>query len=51
MFVSETFTNKKGEYSSREETLKGIEQILNGNDEPSSAPAAQPSPAQPAQQR
>jgi F-type H+/Na+-transporting ATPase subunit beta len=31
MFVSELFTNKKGEYSSREETLKGIEKILNSN--------------------
>jgi F-type H+-transporting ATPase subunit beta len=30
MFVSELFTNKKGEYSSREDTLKGIEKILNG---------------------
>jgi F-type H+-transporting ATPase subunit beta len=32
MFVSESFTNKKGEYSSREQTLKGVEEILNGND-------------------
>jgi F-type H+-transporting ATPase subunit beta len=32
MFVSEPFTNKKGEFSSREETLKGIEQILNSNE-------------------
>jgi F-type H+/Na+-transporting ATPase subunit beta len=32
MFVSETFTNKKGEYSSREQTLKGVEEILNGNE-------------------
>jgi F-type H+/Na+-transporting ATPase subunit beta len=31
MFVSELFTNKKGEYSSREETLKGVEKILNSN--------------------
>jgi F-type H+/Na+-transporting ATPase subunit beta len=31
MFVSELFTNKKGEYSSREETLKGIEKILNAD--------------------
>ncbi len=31
MFVSEIFTNKKGEYSSREETLKGVEKILNSN--------------------
>jgi len=30
MFVSELFTNKKGEFSSREQTLKGIEEILNG---------------------
>jgi F-type H+-transporting ATPase subunit beta len=29
MFVSELFTNKPGEFSSREDTLKGIEQILN----------------------
>ncbi|HEX5448297.1 MAG TPA: F0F1 ATP synthase subunit beta [Candidatus Saccharimonadales bacterium] len=32
MFVSELFTNKKGEYSSREETLSGIEKILNSNE-------------------
>ena len=32
MFVSEIFTNKKGEFSSREQTLKGIEDILNGNE-------------------
>lgn len=32
MFVSELFTNKKGEYSSREDTLKGIEAILNSNE-------------------
>jgi F-type H+-transporting ATPase subunit beta len=32
MFVSETFTNKKGEYSKREETLKGVEDILNSNE-------------------
>ncbi len=32
MFVSETFTNKKGEFSSREDTLKGIEQIINANE-------------------
>jgi F0F1-type ATP synthase beta subunit len=32
MFVSELFTNKKGEYSSREQTLKGIENILNANE-------------------
>jgi F-type H+-transporting ATPase subunit beta len=31
MFVSELFTNKKGEYSSREDTLKGIEKILNSD--------------------
>jgi F-type H+-transporting ATPase subunit beta len=31
MFVSELFTNKKGEYSSREDTLKGVEKILNGD--------------------
>lgn len=31
MFVSELFTNKKGEYSSREDTLKGVEKILNSN--------------------
>jgi len=31
MFVSEIFTNKKGEYSSREETLKGVEKILNSD--------------------
>jgi F-type H+/Na+-transporting ATPase subunit beta len=30
MFVSESFTNKKGEYSSREETLKGVEEIVHG---------------------
>jgi F-type H+-transporting ATPase subunit beta len=30
MFVSEIFTNKKGEFSSREQTLKGVEDILNG---------------------
>jgi F-type H+-transporting ATPase subunit beta len=29
MFVSEIFTNKKGEFSSREQTLKGVEDILN----------------------
>ena len=32
MFVSEPFTNKKGEFSTREETLKGIEEILNANE-------------------
>jgi F-type H+-transporting ATPase subunit beta len=37
MFVSELFTNKKGEYSSREDTLKGVEKILNGDGQ---APAA-----------
>ncbi|MBX4188750.1 F0F1 ATP synthase subunit beta [Candidatus Saccharibacteria bacterium] len=30
MFVSEIFTNKKGEYSSREETLNGVEAIIKG---------------------
>lgn len=30
MFVSEMFTNKKGEYSSREETLNGVEAIIHG---------------------
>jgi F-type H+-transporting ATPase subunit beta len=30
MFVSEMFTNKKGEYSSREDTLKGVEAIIHG---------------------
>ncbi len=30
MFVSELFTNKKGEYSSREETLNGVEAIVHG---------------------
>jgi F-type H+/Na+-transporting ATPase subunit beta len=34
MFVSELFTNKPGEFSSREETLKGIEQILNTTNVP-----------------
>lgn len=33
MFVSELFTNKKGEFSSREDTLKGIEQILSANEQ------------------
>jgi F-type H+-transporting ATPase subunit beta len=37
MFVSELFTNKKGDYSSREDTLKGVEKILNGDGQ---APAA-----------
>ena len=32
MFVSEIFTNKKGEFSSREQTLKGVEEILNGTE-------------------
>jgi F-type H+/Na+-transporting ATPase subunit beta len=32
MFVSEIFSNKKGEFSSREQTLKGIEEILNSNE-------------------
>jgi F-type H+-transporting ATPase subunit beta len=51
MFVSELFSNKKGEYSSREETLKGIEQILSGNEpaaattQPPQQPAAQPAKA------
>lgn len=30
MFVSEMFTNKKGEYSSRDETLNGVEAIIHG---------------------
>lgn len=30
MFVSELFTNKKGEYSSREDTLNGVEAIVHG---------------------
>jgi F-type H+-transporting ATPase subunit beta len=37
MFVSELFTNKKGEFSSREQTLKGIEEILGGTGEPKPA--------------
>jgi F-type H+-transporting ATPase subunit beta len=49
MFVSELFSNKKGEYSTREETLKGVEQILNSQNVTSTAPtaatAAQPAPA------
>jgi F-type H+-transporting ATPase subunit beta len=32
MFVSELFSNKKGEYSTREQTLKGVEEILSGNE-------------------
>ena len=34
MFVSELFTNKPGEFSSREDTLKGVEQILNTTNVP-----------------
>ncbi|HET7529067.1 MAG TPA: F0F1 ATP synthase subunit beta [Candidatus Saccharimonadales bacterium] len=30
MFVSEIFSNKKGEYSSRDETLNGVEAIIHG---------------------
>jgi F-type H+/Na+-transporting ATPase subunit beta len=46
MFVSELFTNKKGEYSSREETLKGIEKILNADGQAAAGPApAQAAPA------
>ncbi|MGH7157301.1 MAG: F0F1 ATP synthase subunit beta [Candidatus Saccharimonadales bacterium] len=30
MFVTEIFTNQSGQFVSREETLKGVEQILNG---------------------
>jgi F-type H+-transporting ATPase subunit beta len=33
MFVSEPFTNRKGLFSTRDETLKGIEQILNTNEQ------------------
>jgi F-type H+-transporting ATPase subunit beta len=40
MFVSELFTNKKGEYSSREETLKGVEKIINSNGQTSQSQAA-----------
>jgi F-type H+/Na+-transporting ATPase subunit beta len=32
MFVSELFSNKKGEFSSREQTLKGVEEILNSDE-------------------
>jgi F-type H+-transporting ATPase subunit beta len=55
MFVSEIFSHKKGEFSSREDTLKGIEQILSGAEAstdpaakaPGTAQAATPAPQPP----